>query len=154
MPAEAAALDSGSTTLDSGGTMDGVARQRGPRKPRSQGGPAPLVGIENRSPDQVGQGGEDASGAAVVGAEALLLEDELVQLELERARARQALREAAGDVEASERTLLLAVGEARRVGVTWGRIGELLGVSAQAVQQRYGRAGAAEGSEAGEAGER
>jgi len=38
----------------------------------------------------------------------------------------------------SERQVLDAVATARAVGIPWGRIGELLGTSAQAAQQRYG----------------
>jgi hypothetical protein len=38
----------------------------------------------------------------------------------------------------SERQILDAVASARAAGVTWSRIGELLGTSAQAAQQRYG----------------
>ncbi len=36
-----------------------------------------------------------------------------------------------------ERQLLEAVTTARAAGVTWARIGELLGTSAQAAQQKY-----------------
>lgn len=38
----------------------------------------------------------------------------------------------------SERQILDAVASARAAGVPWSRIGELLGTSAQAAQQRYG----------------
>jgi hypothetical protein len=38
----------------------------------------------------------------------------------------------------SERQLIEAVAAARSKGFSWQRIGELLGTSAQAVQQRYG----------------
>lgn len=38
----------------------------------------------------------------------------------------------------SERQILDAVTAARAKGVSWQRIGELLGTSAQAAQQRYG----------------
>lgn len=38
----------------------------------------------------------------------------------------------------SERQVVEAVVAARAVGISWGRIGELLGTSAQAAQQRYG----------------
>lgn len=38
----------------------------------------------------------------------------------------------------SERQVLEAVTAARRAGMPWSRIGELLGASAQAAQQRYG----------------
>ena len=37
-----------------------------------------------------------------------------------------------------ERQILEAVIAARAAGVSWARIGELLGTSAQAAQQRYG----------------
>ena len=38
----------------------------------------------------------------------------------------------------SERQILEAVSAARAAGIPWARIGELLGTSAQAAQQRYG----------------
>ena len=38
----------------------------------------------------------------------------------------------------SERQIVDAVVAARNAGITWARIGELLGTSAQAAQQRYG----------------
>jgi hypothetical protein len=38
----------------------------------------------------------------------------------------------------SERQIVDAVIAARNVGISWARIGELLGTSAQAAQQRYG----------------
>ena len=38
----------------------------------------------------------------------------------------------------TEREISLAVAAARAEGLAWGRIGELLGTSAQAAQQRYG----------------
>jgi len=38
----------------------------------------------------------------------------------------------------SERQTVDAVVAARHAGITWARIGELLGTSAQAAQQRYG----------------
>ncbi|MGH8926284.1 MAG: hypothetical protein ACRDWA_16900 [Acidimicrobiia bacterium] len=38
----------------------------------------------------------------------------------------------------SERQIIEAVAAARAVGSSWSRIGELLGMSAQAAQQRYG----------------
>jgi len=38
----------------------------------------------------------------------------------------------------SERQILDAVIAARSEGISWARIGELLGTSAQAAQQRYG----------------
>ena len=38
----------------------------------------------------------------------------------------------------SERQVLDAVSAARAAGITWARIGKLLGTSAQAAQQRYG----------------
>jgi hypothetical protein len=37
-----------------------------------------------------------------------------------------------------ERQLLDAVAQARAKGISWQRIGELVGTSAQAAQQRYG----------------
>ena len=47
-------------------------------------------------------------------------------------------RGAIGQAE-SERRLSDAVDVARRTGWSWRRIGEVLGVSAQAAQQRYGK---------------
>jgi hypothetical protein len=38
----------------------------------------------------------------------------------------------------SERQIIEAVAAARGAGIAWRRIGELLGTSAQAAQQRYG----------------
>ena len=38
----------------------------------------------------------------------------------------------------SERDVIDAVTKARHAGLTWSKIGELLGTSAQAAQQRYG----------------
>ena len=38
----------------------------------------------------------------------------------------------------SERQIVEAVSAARAKGISWRRIGELLGTSAQAAQQRYG----------------
>jgi hypothetical protein len=38
----------------------------------------------------------------------------------------------------SERQIVEAVVAARTAGISWARIGELLGTSAQAAQQRYG----------------
>ncbi len=38
----------------------------------------------------------------------------------------------------SERQIVDAVVAARNAGISWARIGELLGTSAQAAQQRYG----------------
>ena len=38
----------------------------------------------------------------------------------------------------SERQILDAVTAARSAGIAWSKIGELLGTSAQAAQQRYG----------------
>ena len=38
----------------------------------------------------------------------------------------------------SERQIIEAVTSARAKGISWRRIGELLGTSAQAAQQRYG----------------
>jgi hypothetical protein len=40
----------------------------------------------------------------------------------------------------SERQIIDAVAAARSAGMPWSRIGELLGTSAQAAQQRYGAA--------------
>lgn len=40
----------------------------------------------------------------------------------------------------TERQVADAVGAARQAGLSWARIGEELGVSAQAAQQRYGLA--------------
>lgn len=37
----------------------------------------------------------------------------------------------------SERQIVEAVAAARAAGISWGRIGRLLGTSAQAAQQRY-----------------
>jgi hypothetical protein len=48
------------------------------------------------------------------------------------------LRRAALARARSERQVLEAVTAARSAGVPWARIGELLGTSAQAAQQRYG----------------
>ena len=38
----------------------------------------------------------------------------------------------------SERQIIEAVSAARDAGITWARIGDLLGTSPQAAQQRYG----------------
>lgn len=38
----------------------------------------------------------------------------------------------------TERQVVEAVVAARAAGISWGRIGQLLGTSAQAAQQRYG----------------
>ncbi len=38
----------------------------------------------------------------------------------------------------SERQIVDAVVTARGAGISWGKIGEILGTSAQAAQQRYG----------------
>ncbi len=48
------------------------------------------------------------------------------------------LRRAALARARSELHIAEAVGEARRAGMTWKRIGIQLGISAQAAQQRYG----------------
>ena len=48
------------------------------------------------------------------------------------------LRRAAVGRARSERQVADAVAAARRAGVSWKRIGAELGISAQAVQQRYG----------------
>ncbi|GMQ85065.1 MAG: hypothetical protein BMS9Abin07_0630 [Acidimicrobiia bacterium] len=47
--------------------------------------------------------------------------------------ARAALARALG-----ERQIVDAIAAARTAGISWSRIGELLGTSAQAAQQRYG----------------
>lgn len=46
----------------------------------------------------------------------------------------------------SERNVVEAVMAARAKGVTWVRVGELLGTSAQAAQQRYGNLTTSTGS--------
>lgn len=43
--------------------------------------------------------------------------------------------------QALEREVAVLVRKARVQGVSWGEIGEALGVSRQAVHQRYGRSG-------------
>ena len=48
------------------------------------------------------------------------------------------LQSAALDRARSERQILDAVVRARAAGISWAKIGELLGTSAQAAQQRYG----------------
>ncbi|MGB8360676.1 MAG: hypothetical protein WCE80_04685 [Acidimicrobiia bacterium] len=48
------------------------------------------------------------------------------------------LRRAALARARSERGVVDAVTVARSSGITWNRIGEILGTSAQAAQQRYG----------------
>ena len=48
------------------------------------------------------------------------------------------LRRAALARARSELQIAEAVGKARRAGMTWKRIGNQLGISAQAAQQRYG----------------
>ena len=48
------------------------------------------------------------------------------------------LQRAAIERARSERQIVEAVSAARARGVSWQRIGELLGTSAQAAQQRYG----------------
>lgn len=48
------------------------------------------------------------------------------------------LRRAALARARSEQQVVEAVVGARRAGLSWARIGELLGTSAQAAQQRYG----------------
>lgn len=48
------------------------------------------------------------------------------------------LRRAALARARSERQIVEAVAAARTAGISWARIGELLGTSAQAAQQRYG----------------
>ena len=48
------------------------------------------------------------------------------------------LRRAALTRARSERQILDAVGAARGAGISWAKVGGLLGTSAQAAQQRYG----------------
>lgn len=48
------------------------------------------------------------------------------------------LQRAALERARSERQIIEAVTAARSAGISWARIGELLGTSAQAAQQRYG----------------
>ena len=48
------------------------------------------------------------------------------------------LRRAALARARSEREVVAAVSAARSSGVSWSKIGEILGTSAQAAQQRYG----------------
>lgn len=48
------------------------------------------------------------------------------------------LRRLSADVDAARELLREAVVEARRVGFSWGLIGDCIGVSAQAARQRYG----------------
>lgn len=48
------------------------------------------------------------------------------------------LRRAALARARSEREVVDAVTAARTAGISWSRIGEILGTSAQAAQQRYG----------------
>jgi hypothetical protein len=48
------------------------------------------------------------------------------------------LRRAALARARSERQIIEAVAAARGAGIPWSKIGELLGTSAQAAQQRYG----------------
>lgn len=50
------------------------------------------------------------------------------------------LRRAALARARSERQVVKAVEAARRAGISWKRFGKELGISAQAVQQRYGAA--------------
>jgi hypothetical protein len=57
----------------------------------------------------------------------------------ERDVAEYLLRRAAIGQAESERRLTDAVAAARESGWSWRRIGEVLGVSAQATQQRYGQ---------------
>ncbi|MGH8947144.1 MAG: hypothetical protein ACRDVL_13480 [Acidimicrobiia bacterium] len=47
------------------------------------------------------------------------------------------LRRAALARAHSERQIVDAVASARAAGISWGKIGEILGTSAQAAQQRY-----------------
>lgn len=48
------------------------------------------------------------------------------------------LKRLSAEVETAREQLAAAVIEARRVGFSWGLIGECIGVSAQAARQRYG----------------
>ncbi len=48
------------------------------------------------------------------------------------------LERAALDRARSEQQVVEAVGAARSAGISWSRIGEALGTSGQAAQQRYG----------------
>jgi hypothetical protein len=48
------------------------------------------------------------------------------------------LRRAALSRARSEREIVDAVARARAEGISWNKIGEILGTSAQAAQQRYG----------------
>ena len=57
----------------------------------------------------------------------------------ERDVAEYLLRRAAIGQAESERRLAAAVTAAREAGWSWRRIGEVLGVSAQAAHQRYGK---------------
>lgn len=57
----------------------------------------------------------------------------------EREVAEYLLRRAAIGQAESERRLTGAVAAAREAGWSWRRIGEVLGVSAQAAQQHYGK---------------
>ena len=56
----------------------------------------------------------------------------------ERPREEYLLQRAALARARSERQVVEAVEAARRAGLSWDRIGALLGTSAQAAQQRYG----------------
>jgi hypothetical protein len=56
----------------------------------------------------------------------------------ERPREEYLLQRAALARARSERQVVEAVEAARGAGLSWGRIGALLGTSAQAAQQRYG----------------
>ena len=56
----------------------------------------------------------------------------------ERPREEYLLQRAAVARARSERQVVEAVEAARRAGLSWDRIGALLGTSAQAAQQRYG----------------
>jgi hypothetical protein len=48
------------------------------------------------------------------------------------------LRRAALARARSERQIVEAIAAARAAGLSWARVGEILGTSAQAAQQRYG----------------
>ena len=58
----------------------------------------------------------------------------------ERSVAEYMLQRAALARARTERQIVEAVDAARADGITWARIGALLGTSAQAAQQRYGAA--------------
>lgn len=65
----------------------------------------------------------------------------------EAAVAEHLLRRAAVDRARSERQITEAVGRARRDGLAWRQIGEALGITAQAAQQKYAARLAGRGGE-------